>query len=274
MKLFFPGSPVPPDSPAYVERPADIKARYLALKGTPVYISGPPLAGKTSLLFRLGFLLLSQDFSFSYMRLEPGLWPGELENFLSYSLRASGKNVLLVDHLEHGGEEAFAMLGRWLRTHPGTPLVASGTFFPYPGEISPFVELAIGFFYRPHILQLVTLLGLKGEEARQTAAEIYRWSGGYPYIVQSLCAALAEGRSLKEAIEDFPRQDRELVPMIRKALQEVPEAFELYHRILAGEQLSYRRITSLFRKAPTLRALFRSDEKGFVRLSSPLLSEL
>ncbi len=271
MRLFFPNSPVPPDSPAYVERPADIKVRHLVLKGAPVYLSGPPLAGKTSLLLRLGFQLLAQGFSFFYLRLKPLFSPNELENFLSDCAGAGVRCLVAVDNFEHGGEAALAVLRHWVREHPGSPLIMAGTLSPYPGEISPFVEIALSFFYRPHILQLVTLLGLKGEEARRMVEELYRWSGGYPYIVQSLCAALARGESLEEAIEEFSRRDEKLLPLIKEALKGVPEALELYRRIISGEQVTYRQVIPLFRKAPALRALFRSDERGFVRLSSPLL---
>ena len=274
MKLFFPNGPVPPDSPAYVERPADIKVRYLALKGASVYISGPPLAGKTSLLFRSGFLLLAQGFSFFYLRLTPDFPPEELEGFLKDCTGSGDKCIIAVDDLEHGGEMAITILRRWVSRHPGVPVVAAGAFFPLPGEISPLVDIALGFFYRPHILQLVTLLGLKGEEAKRVASELYRWSGGYPYITQSLCTALAEGKSLQEAVEDFPRRDRKLLPLLMKALEETPEALELYRRIIAGERISFNQVVPLFRRSPALRALFRSDERGFARLSSPLLGKL
>jgi len=270
MKLFFPDRPVPPDSPAYVERPADIKARHLVLQGTPVYLSGPPLTGKTSLLFRLGYLLLAQGFSFFYLKLTLELAPSELEAFLEDCLRAEGKRLIAVDGLGENPEANLEAIKRWLYRHPGTPLVVAGTFYPYPGEISPLVEISLSFFYKPHILQLVNLLGL-GQEITE---EIYRWSGGYPYIAHSLCAALAEGKKLEEAVESFKREDQNLLPKLRKALLTVPEASELYQRILQGEQINYRRIIPLFREAPSLRGLFRSDEKGYVRLSSPLLSSL
>ncbi len=270
MRLFFPDRPVPPDSPAYVERPADIKARHLALQGTPVYLSGPPLTGKTSLLFRLGYLLLAQGFSFFYLKLTPELAPSELEAFLEDCPRAEGKSVIAVDGLGEKAEAYLDVLKRWLYRHPAYPLVVAGTFHPYPGEISPLVEISLSFFYKPHILQLVNLLGL----GKEVAEGLYRWSGGYPYIAHSLCAALAEGKGLEEAVERFKQEDQNLVPLLREALLTVPDAYELYRRILQGEQINYRRIIPLFREAPSLRGLFRSDEKGYVRLSSLILSSL
>ncbi|MDW8102530.1 MAG: hypothetical protein RMK30_06605 [Anaerolineae bacterium] len=271
MKLFFTDRPVPPDSPAYVERSADIKIRHLILQNTPVYLSAPPLTGKTSLLFRLGFFLLPMGFSFFYLRLSQETSPEELDSFLRDCSTVSARCVLIVDNVEKR-EGLLLVLRRWLYQHPDTPLVAAGTFLPYPGEISPLVEIALGFFYRPHVLQLVNLLGLKGEEARRTLEAIYYWSGGYPYIVQSLCAALAEGQSLEEAVEGFTRHDRNLLPTLREALLGTPEALDLYKRILKGERISYRQTVPLVRRVPALGALFRSDEKGFTRLSSPLLS--
>lgn len=270
MKLYFPDKPVPPDSPAYVERPADIKARHLVLQGTPVYLSGPPLTGKTSLLFRLGYLLLAQGLSFFYLKLTPELAPSDLEAFLEDCLRAKGNSLIAIDGLGENAEAYLDVLKRWLYRHPGSLLVVAGTFHPYPGEIAPLVEISLSFFYKPHILQLVNLLGL----GQETAEELYRWSGGYPYIAHNLCAALAEGKKLEEAVENFKREDRKLLPLLKEALLTVPEASELYWRILQGEQILHRRITHLFREAPSLRGLFRSDEKGYVRLSSPILSSL
>lgn len=274
MRRFFPHSPVPPDSPAYVERPADLKVRYLVLKGTPVYLSGPPLTGKTSLLLRLGFLLLSEGFSFFYVRLEPESPPDMLENFLKDRLRASGKLLLLVDDLENGGDAALSILRNWIRHNPGTPLVAAGSLYLYPQEISPMVEINLGFFYKPHVMQLAGLLDLDEKETRKIAESLYRWSGGYPYIAQNLCAALAEGKSVEEAVKDFIRRDKTLLPKLGEILSTSPEAHDLYHRILKGEPVNYRQVVPLLRKSPFLRALVRSDERGFARLSSPILMHL
>ncbi len=274
MKRFFPCGPVPPDSPAYVERPADLKVRYLVLKGTPVYLSGPPLAGKTSLLLRLGFLLLPEGFSFFYMRLEPQSTSDVLETFLKDCLQFGGKLILLVDNLENGGYEALEILKAWIRHNPNMPLVAAGTLFPYPYEISPMVEINLGFFYKPHIMQLAGLLDLEGKEVRKIAESLYYWSGGYPYIAQNLCVALAEGKSMEEAVEELIHRDKNLLPTLRGVLSASPEAYNLYSRILEGELINYRHALPLFRKYPFLRALVRSDERGFARLSSPIFRHL
>lgn len=274
MKRFFPHSPVPPDSPAYVERPADLKVRYLVLKGTPVYLSGPPLTGKTSLLLRLGCLLLSEGFSFFYVRLEPESPPDMLEAFLKDRPQVDGRLLLLVDDLENGGDAALAVLRSWIRHNPGIPLVAAGSLYLYPHEISPLVEINLGFFYKPHIMQLVGLLDLGEKETREIAESLYRWSGGYPYIAQNLCAALAEGRNVDEAVEDFIRRDKSLLPKLKEILSVSPEACDLYHRILKGEPVNYRQVVPLLRKSPFLRALVRSDERGLARLSSPILRHL
>ncbi|RLC81257.1 MAG: hypothetical protein DRI61_04195 [Chloroflexi bacterium] len=284
MGIFYVEGPVPHDAPSYAERPADLKVRHLLLKGHPVCLVGPPLVGKSSLLLRLGALLAPGGFEHRHVdvSLPIGSSPLEtLESFLEECSKAPQKLLVTVDGLEEflpgNLPSAFRLLRRFLKRKPEVLLVAGGTFIPSPGQISPFKEVRLGFLYRPQVLQIVSLLELEGQQLEGVTDAIYRWSGGHPYLVQSLCVILEQGgfpltgEGVGKAVKVLLQTDVRLLPRLLKALRADPGALQLARVLYEGGRVKFSAALPLIQRNPVLWGCFRSDEKGFCRFSSPLV---
>lgn len=68
--VFCTSGPVPPHSPAYVERAADRKARQCLLAMDCLWLAEPPGTGKTSLLHRLRAKAIPEGYTLAYVDLE------------------------------------------------------------------------------------------------------------------------------------------------------------------------------------------------------------
>ena len=281
MSVFHTQGPVPPHSPSYAERPADAKVRELLLKGESVCLVGPPLIGKSSLLLKVGASLVPAGFEFQLLDSIDldALGLGEaLEALWRKRAEIPGKLLVAIDGVGRSGLEGvnsvLSQVRRLLEEARGAVIALAGTFLPRPGETAPLKEVRLGFFHRPQVMQLVSLLGLQGEALKTITDVIYRWSEGHPYVVQSLCALLeGKGHPLSEgdvekAVMEFIRTDAKLLPAIRSALASSAEARQLAQEIRRGARVKYRAVLPLIRRHPALWACFRSDEKGFCRISA------
>ncbi len=254
---FCTSGPVPPDSPAYVERETDHQLRRCLLAMDWVLLSAPRQMGKTSLIHRLQAQLAESGYATIYIdvrRSEHWELLTLLQTLAKRAEDTSERMIVALDELNGVPESLLHTLKGLLIARRAEPRLGNLAFIlagEFAGRILPIREVALKDFYRPHVRQLVDLLGAEGDLAEAITDRVYYWTGGHPYLTQKMCSLLAEGdlpltaKSTDQAARRIWEEDAAHIPYVLEKLDAVPKAGEQLERILRGEKVRFNPASEL-----------------------------
>jgi hypothetical protein len=129
--------------------------------------------------------------------------------------------------------------------------ILAGAFHPRDfikdTRISPFnvaQRVRLSDFSVEQVRQLIARLGLSEATTTTLAEYVHYWTGGQPYLVQSLCSYLARASSpsrpdVCSAIQCLLQEDENHLPPLFDRLRADPKLLEYIQRILGGEPIKF-----------------------------------